>query len=401
MHGMRLGARVSDIRAGRVFSQHRAELDALGFVWDAKLLSFERLYRALALYRKAYGHVIVPPTFTYPSPPAGGEKLTLTRTSVKVSPSSSGLVRVGYDSVSSTMGRSALGRRQGDVFANLPAELHGFPLGQRVRDIRAKAAVGGLRSSQVDRLDTLGFPWGTTTRNVVQDCTRGGQEEVVHEGKVPRSSAFEGMNRTLDDCIEHVKGDTLAIDPVRLSLPPSPVNRQPRDTRGFDEVLLALTVYRNQFGNVLVPSRWIVPSELPWPRNTWGLALGRRVSSIRHGKAYTGVKGGTLLGEREAALSRLGFVWDVQRDPRGFAHVYQALVLYKQLHGHLVIPRSFVVPTAAASDTLWPRGLWGMSLGRTLYDIRRGAAYTKPKHIKLLVELGAVEAHHDASPIVE
>jgi hypothetical protein len=117
------------------------------------------------------------------------------------------------------------------------------------------------------------------------------------------------------------------------------------DERGFDEVTLALGTYKELFGNVLVPSRWVVPSCAPWPMNKKGLALGRRVSSIRHGKAYTGVDGGRLLRPREQVLSELGFVWEVQRDPRGFEHVYQALVLYLQLHGHLDIPQTFVSPS--------------------------------------------------------
>ena len=63
------------------------------------------------------------------------------------------------------------------------------------------------------------------------------------------------------------------------------------------------------------------------------------------------------------------------RDCRGFSHVYQALVLYKQLNGHLEVSRAWVVPSEV--DGPWPRHLWGMRLGRTVYDIKRKAAYSK------------------------
>ena len=74
-------------------------------------------------------------------------------------------------------------------------------------------------------------------------------------------------------------------------------------------------------------------------------------------------------------LELLGVKLEKLRDCRGFSHVYQALVLYKQLNGHLEVPRAWVVPSEV--DGPWPRHLWGMRLGRTVYDIKRKAAYSK------------------------
>jgi len=36
-----------------------------------------------------------------------------------------------------------------------------------------------------------------------------------------------------------------------------------------------------------VPRYFQVPSEEPWPRETWGIHLGNRVRNIRFGRAYS------------------------------------------------------------------------------------------------------------------
>ena len=65
---MKLGARVSDIRAGRIYAQHRAELDDMGFEWDPKSLSFERLYRAIAFFAQPVASARELPTELYGFP---------------------------------------------------------------------------------------------------------------------------------------------------------------------------------------------------------------------------------------------------------------------------------------------------------------------------------------------
>ena len=389
LHGLKLGARVSDIRSGRIYTNKRAELDALGFVWHAKSLSFEQLYRALVLYRRKYGHLVVASHFVFPT------ETTDEETSLKRVEDIAGTDTMTEGSSKSTDDQE----RVQSASTIVPTELYGFPLGKRVQALREKMHNGKLHMSHIDRLDALGFPWGGSR-------AKGKQEEGRCIGR--DGSSGKNVVSGLTESITNSPGVPLPVLTETTVLSDivgrceSSMNVRGRDSRGFDEVVMALYTYKRLFGNVLVPSRWIVPNEAPWPQETWGLALGRRVSSIRHRQAYLLTEGREVFRAREKILSDIGFVWDVQRDSRGFAHVYQALVLFKRLNGHLDVPRSFVVPKdgevhALSDDStgpqspVWPEALWGMNLGRTMYDIRRHAAYTKPSQVTLLLDLGVVE----------
>lgn len=49
----------------------------------------------------------------------------------------------------------------------------------------------------------------------------------------------------------------------------------------FDVIFNALVVYKTLVGDLDIPSTFTVPSQLPWPEETWGLKLGTRVASMR------------------------------------------------------------------------------------------------------------------------
>ena len=74
--------------------------------------------------------------------------------------------------------------------------------------------------------------------------------------------------------------------------------------RRWEEVRAALRAYQEVHGDVEVPQAFVVPSEVPWPDEAWGMQLGWRVSGIRSEEHY--VKGHP---ERRAELDTLGFRW--------------------------------------------------------------------------------------------
>jgi len=76
--------------------------------------------------------------------------------------------------------------------------------------------------------------------------------------------------------------------------------------RRFEMVYAALVTYKEQFGDLLIPQVFVVPSEEPWPESAWGLKLGARVNAIR--------SQGTLVDkspERRELLDALGFSWEL------------------------------------------------------------------------------------------
>ena len=49
----------------------------------------------------------------------------------------------------------------------------------------------------------------------------------------------------------------------------------------FADIYSALIVYKQIFGDLLVPHKFRVPAEAPWPEETWSMHLGVRVTLIR------------------------------------------------------------------------------------------------------------------------
>jgi acyl carrier protein phosphodiesterase len=140
----------------------------------------------------------------------------------------------------------------------------------------------------------------------------------------------------------------------------------------------ALQAYKEVHGDLQVPYRFVVPSEVPWPEEAWGMKLGNRVDGIRsqenHVKHHP---------ERRAELDALGFVWDDLE--RRWEEMHAALLAYHEVHGDLEVPQAFVVP----SEAPWPEEAWGMKLGKRVNKIRNQEHFVKD-HPERRAELDAL-----------
>lgn len=76
-------------------------------------------------------------------------------------------------------------------------------------------------------------------------------------------------------------------------------------------------------------------------------------------------------------------------DNRHWDHIYSALKLYKQLHGHLRIPANYIIPDNSHE---WPRELYNLKLGYRCKNIRYRGDFIKgpgnEKYRRLLEEIG-------------
>ena len=80
--------------------------------------------------------------------------------------------------------------------------------------------------------------------------------------------------------------------------------REAKEEAEWRDVIAAMSVYKEEFGNVRVPTRFAVPETELWPESARGLKLGIRVAAIRStGKYVSGRE------ERRAELEALGFEW--------------------------------------------------------------------------------------------
>ena len=60
----------------------------------------------------------------------------------------------------------------------------------------------------------------------------------------------------------------------------------PNKKKKFIQIMKALKMHNDLYGDYLVPRYFVVPHEPPWPEELWGMQLGTRVNNIRHKRAY-------------------------------------------------------------------------------------------------------------------
>ncbi|KAL4166932.1 hypothetical protein KRP22_012419 [Phytophthora ramorum] len=179
----------------------------------------------------------------------------------------------------------------------------------------------------------------------------------------------------------------------------------------FQEVCLpALHTYADQYGDLFVPQKFVVPEEDEdesdlWPRATRGYKLGLAVAKLRKQvqqqkqreqqlkdkKKQAGDKPKAVLPplpmNQVEALNALGFVWRV-RDTKWYQFFLPGLRRYKELNGNADVPLAFTIPSHA-EDPRWPKVLEGYMLGRHVYMVRSGKYATQVRDSKEeLDELG-------------
>lgn len=141
----------------------------------------------------------------------------------------------------------------------------------------------------------------------------------------------------------------------------------------------ALLRYKQTFGDTLVPKLFVIPSDdKSWPEETWGMKLGATVNHIRSGNGYS---------DNRKELISIGF------DFSYYAVVKSALLRYKEMHGDILVSSKFIIP---CDDESWPRETWGMKLGKSVSDIRRGDRYPGQREelISIGFDYGVPSARH-------
>ena len=134
----------------------------------------------------------------------------------------------------------------------------------------------------------------------------------------------------------------------------------------YDQAKIALLNYKKLNGNMMIPAKFVVPSDTSvWPRRTWGLKLGSTVSRIRNGRSHS---------DRREELLQMGFCFDASEVQYNLA--VTALLKYKELNYDMMVPCSFIVPS---NSSLWPPETWGLKLGQIITNIRSGVSHAEKR----------------------
>ena len=104
------------------------------------------------------------------------------------------------------------------------------------------------------------------------------------------------------------------------------------------------------------------------------MKLGTLVDSIRRGLSYA---------DKKEELSDIGFSFEQQtQSTYSFETVYAALCRFRELEGHMSVPRKYSIPNSAD----WPEDTWGMKLGTHVNSIRNGRSYVDKR--RELLDIG-------------
>ncbi|KAE9350723.1 hypothetical protein PF008_g6290 [Phytophthora fragariae] len=147
-----------------------------------------------------------------------------------------------------------------------------------------------------------------------------------------------------------------------------------------EKTLPSIRVYRQVFGDCIIPYLFSVPSCPPWPEKAWEMPLGVVACDIRTRPTYVD----QVARDREV-LDSVGFVWDCNAAVWNEV-IFPALEAYVDAHKNGEVPYRFVVP----SEDPWPKKSWGKRLGDALSRMRNRGTYFEHygRDIEKLDELG-------------
>ena len=315
--GYKLGQSVSHIRTGnhKITEEQRAELDALGFIWNASTTGawWPEFLRHLKAFHVEHDHCRMHRALQYKGYNLGRRVAHIRQGTMKVTEEQ----RAELDALGFIWDASRIGVWWPEFLRHLKAykaeHLHcrvkqthrcsdGCKLGRKVAAIRS----GGLRITEGQRteLDALGFLWAG---NHGGDWWYPGFLKHLHE--------FKAANGHCRVPVDYTCPDGYRLGLLTRSLrsgaeiyPVTGAQRAELDALGFiwsardwyPEFIMHLRLFHAKYGTCEVTIRHICSD---------GYKLGMRASGVRSGRLYA-------TEEQRAELDALDFVWGSKRAPR-------------------------------------------------------------------------------------
>ncbi|KAF0690250.1 Aste57867_18347 [Aphanomyces stellatus] len=430
--GKKLGHVVCALRTRKppLETSKRTALDALGFVWGVRARQWDMQLLALQTFQAQHGHLRVPASFVVPDgdptwPPSTWKKplgsvvarLRQDRDSLDESKKAAldalGLAwKLRDRSAAVTLpmkftkakqleiveiARYVYTHQGHDRFTTLspaefkvppswPEQLQGGSF--NVSNFRRAYKKSRLAKSTIAALDAIRFVWDAKEH----------ESALNVEALALYKAMYGDMLVGQDFIVPHeapwpiyLYGKKLgaAVSNLRKRASNLPAGRrQVLDDMGFvwgvqdaafEFKVKALGVHQAIVGHVAIPPDFVVPANDPaWPADLWGKHLGHMVDLLRRARS-------TMPAARRAHLDALGFEWEPWAS--AWALKVRALETYKAHHGHLWVPKDFVVP---AEDRDWPVDLWHKKLGQDVVLLRQAAASMPSERRATLTAMGFI-----------
>ncbi|CAI5715222.1 unnamed protein product [Hyaloperonospora brassicae] len=257
--------------------------------------------------------------------------------------------------------------------ARWPRVTWGLCLGQFIRKSNDVKRYYGVEVAASEReLQKLGFTWTVTNaidrswKHQVLPALRVFYQEHGHcnvkdDFVVPvgKPWPYDAYGLHLGDVVKQIRAEQKYAAQARAdsdALEKLGFLWGPRDMEWQECILPALVTFADEFGDAeSMTSGFVVPSKVPWPKQTWGLELGMFMNDSQWREQYF-----VQITRDAHVLKDLGFevrlsdlTWKRQIDP--------LLKIYSVVYpGKLTLPEDFVIPHKHP----WPKVMWGLELGK-------------------------------------
>jgi superfamily II DNA or RNA helicase len=365
--GFKLGIWVASVRGDglRLRPELKAQLDLLGFVWDARTTIDERKFKALESFVKREGHARVPVSWTEDGVNLGHWVGSRRQNRATLSPAViSRLDRLGFvwDTAEADF-EEGLRRLKEYVHRNGHAKVpqkwseNGVKLGVWVATLRRRRAEGYLTAAQVSQLDQLGMKWNPFSEQFAENLTYL-REFITKEGHSYPPRGYRVGTVDLGGWAIHLRASRGELDSEKVLL---------LDSIGFDwtsyvdylfdKNYLVLADFERAHGHARVPRGFKVGE----------VNLGSWVGTLRANRVK-------LDQEKVSRLDQLGFVWDVREVD--FQKWIRLLRSFVAREGHARVAQT------------WKEN--GENLGWWVRSVRAGSVILLPAWRNELNELGFV-----------
>jgi hypothetical protein len=199
-------------------------------------------------------------------------------------------------------------------------ETWGMNLGSLVSNIRTHGHyLSDDKPERKEWLDEMSFVWDDFERRWEVARTaltvykeKHGDLNVPHAFVVPSSApwAEETWGMNLGSIVTSIRseGQYLSDDkPERKEWLDEMSFVWDDHERRWEVARTALTMYKEEHGDLNVPQEFVIPSSAPWAEETWGMNLGSIVNTIRSRGIYLSDD----KPERKEWLDEMGFRWHI------------------------------------------------------------------------------------------
>jgi hypothetical protein len=308
-NGYKVGSAVQNARSRKITydETRRASLDAIGFIWNTKDNAWDTFLEEIKSFQSKESHLNVPRAYVSTTGYKLGKVVNSVRCRIKDDATrKSTLDAMGFvwntkdaafDKFIEEL-KIYIHREGNAAVQSVHVTPSGYKLGQYSSNIRS----GNVRSNGPRRetLDSLGFvwdigeyEWNAVVSNLNDFKNREGHLNISYSYVSPNGyklgTVITGI-RSVGNFINGREDRRAILDEIGFVW-------SPHDDK-WKQFLEEIIAFKHTYGNSLVPTSYVSPSDYP---------LGRRVNGVRQGDY---VKDNTT---RIKLLNDLGFVWNARK----------------------------------------------------------------------------------------